>query len=523
MINVIGAGLSGISAAITIAKCGKKCNLFSVQPSERAQSVLAEGGINAALDNMGEGDTVEEHFLDTMKGGVFLEDEQTIKDFTAAAPNIVMKLKALGVPFHLNGDKIAQRNFGGQKKKRTAFSKSSTGKVIMTALIDEARKYEDKGLIARFSHHEVIDLSISGGAFCGVTVRDIYTGKTAEFFGATILCVGGMNGIFPEVTTGTTQNNGNVQSIAFSKGVEFSDLEFIQFHPTTIAVADKRMLVSEAARGEGGRLFTVKNGKPWYFMEEKYPVLKNLMPRDVVSRECYLAMHDGQTDGKVYLDLTGLPEEVKRDKLSDLFEEITAYKSINPSVTPVPVEPGIHYFMGGISVDQGHRTNVKGLYAAGECASIYHGANRLGGNSMLGAIYGGTVAAKTAVDENYECAATDSGSHELPFGYAERADGSPSFNKKLRDILFDGLGIIRDEKGLISSLEKVEKLILETKNETEMARATLGKAMILSAIERKESRGAHYRADFPEQSEEYKAKSTAVFSGGEIVIKFKKA
>ena len=338
---IIGAGLAGLSASVTLAEHGIPCDLISLQNSERAQSVLAEGGINA---NMTDTD-------------------------------------------------IMLRNFGGQKKKRTAYARSSTGKIIMTAVIDEVRKHEASGLIHRYSHHEFIRLLLDDAVCTGVRIKDTYTGKITDFKGMVLLCSGGMNGIFPGMTTGTTQNSGDVTATVFRQGVKLGNLEMLQYHPTTIGISGKRCLVTEAARGEGGRLYINRNGEKWYFMEEKYPELKNLMPRDVVAREMYFVRREH--GGSVYLDMTGLSPETWQKKLSDLREEIIHYLSLDPKTDPIPVKEGIHYFMGGIDTDESHQTNIKNLYAAGECTCQYHGANRLGGNSMLGALYGGRKSAET--------------------------------------------------------------------------------------------------------------------------------
>ena len=268
-INIIGAGLAGLSAAVTLAKGGRHCRLISLQPSERAQSVLAEGGINAALDVMGEGDKPEYHFEDTMRGGVYLADEEAVRRLTEGAPDIVRWLAGLGVPFNMKDGRLIQRNFGGQKKKRTAYAKSSTGKMIMSALIDEARKYEAGGLIERFSHHGFLGCDIAEGVCRGAVVFDRYTGVQTAFPGRVIMCCGGLAGLFPRMTTGTTQNSGYAAAVLFEQGVSFGDLEMLQYHPTTIGIPDKRCLVTEAARGEGGRLYIERGGEKWYFMEEK--------------------------------------------------------------------------------------------------------------------------------------------------------------------------------------------------------------------------------------------------------------
>ena len=512
MVTIVGAGLSGLSAAITLARKGIGSFLISSQPSERAQSVLAEGGINAALNTMGEDDSPKEHFADTLRGGCYLQSEEEVRTLTEAAPGIVEELVRLGVPFNAKDGKVTLRNFGGQKKKRTAYAKSSTGKMIMTGLIDEARKYEAAGLIKRFPNHELEGITVEEGKLRSITVRDSHTGKALCFSGSCIFCVGGLNGFFEGMTTGTTQNTGNAAALAFAAGAEFSGLEMIQFHPTTVQIGDKRMLISEAARGEGGRLYSRRNGKPWYYMEEKYPQLGNLMPRDVVSRESTLVQQEPGCEGGIFLDLTGLSGAVWKEKLSDLRAEIMDYLNLDPAKEPVPVAPGIHYFMGGLRVDRDHQTSIRGLYAAGECACRYHGANRLGGNSMLGAICGGKVAAQAAEPGSASVKETEAA---LPEG------SSSAVRAKLRDILFAGLGILRTPEGMQKTADEVRKLAEEQKPGTvDHARAMLGLAMVECALERKESRGAHYRTDYPASDENWRKTSVAALKDGAVTVRF---
>ena len=517
MINIIGTGLAGSSAAVTLAGAGIKCRLISAQHSERAQSVLAEGGINAALDTMGEGDTRELHFEETMKGGCFLADPNAVRALTQGAPDIVRELRRIGVPFNLNEDgSMMLRSFGGQKKKRTAFAKSSTGKMIMTSLTDEVRKYEARGLVSRFPHHTFVRVLTDGDGKCaGVRVRDSYTGRLYDMPGKVIMCCGGLSGFFPGMTTGTVTNNGMAAALLFMQGVRTANLEMIQYHPTTMGIPGKRCLVSEAARGEGGRLFSEKDGKRCYFMEERYPVMKNLMPRDVVSREMYREMRDGR---ETFLDMTGLPESVWEGKLSDLREEIMHYFPVDPKRDPVPVQPGIHYFMGGIYVDARHETSMPGMYAAGEFACQYHGANRLGGNSMLGAVFGGMTAAKN-ISEN--AGSADGNTREItefsgeePFG----CEASPSFMRGIGGILYGSLGIVRDEDTLRGAIDELDRL--SGTNAAEDAAKQLARAMLMSAAERRESRGAHFRADFPETLEEYRKTTVSEYRNGAVRITF---
>ncbi len=492
-ISIIGAGLAGLSAALTLAEQGVACNLISAQASERAQSVMAEGGINACLDTMGENDSIENHFDDTMRGGVFLADPNAVWGLCRNAPAIVKRFYDLGVPFPVNEKGIVQRSFGGQKKKRTAFVKSSTGKMLMTSLIDEVRKYEARGLVTRLPHHRVQALHIQNDICSGVTVTDSFTDKSVPLPGSVILACGGMNGLFEGMTTGTTQNTAELAALCLENGVELANLEFIQYHPTTVGISGKRLLISEAARGEGGRLFVERNGKPWYFMEEKYPELKNLMPRDVVSAEMVTVVHLPDCGNQVYLDMTGIQKDVWKTRLSDLREQIMHYLDIDPVKQPVPVSPGIHYFMGGIWVDEAHRTSVKHLYAAGECACQYHGANRLGGNSLLGAVYGGKTAAQTALNEGKE--AGDAPALKTTEPYFE---ATPRFRASVSQILTRYLPILRNETELKQALHELDLLEKTAQNPADVRLLHLAQAVAGCALFRKESRGSHRRTDYPE-------------------------
>ena len=591
-VNIVGAGLAGLSAALTLAKQHQPCRLISVQASERAQSVLAEGGINGALNNMGEGDSILLHEEDTCLAGCQIADEEAVRGLTGHAPAIIQMLADLGVPFNRQDGKILQRSFGGQRKKRTAFAKSSTGKMIMHALIDEVRKYEVLGLIRRYPHHLFEDLVIrevileqaqsrnpehlhqeqgsipeyprqvqgsiseyprqeQGGELkekvcCGLLIRDVYTGEEMRFAGPVLMACGGMNGLFPSRTTGTLINSGNAAARLFARGGRFSNLEMIQYHPTTIAIAGKRLLISEAARGEGGRLFVRRAGDPWYFMEEKYPEFGNLMPRDVVSREMYFVTHESYCEPQVYLDMRGISKEVFQKRLSDLRAELLHYGKPDPEREPIPVEQGIHYFMGGIDVDVFHQTNLRFLYAAGECCSQYHGANRLGGNSMLGALYGGQVSAETILKEGEssfqyapeavaflraheesasrptESAAKDDTSSTDPEG-SRYEEETPQITAKMASLLYESLGIIREEKSMRRALEGLSLLLQEEGlTETDRNRIMLGEAILRSALFRKESRGAHFRSDFPDRDEAFCGLVTAIKKDGKIEIDIRK-
>ena len=538
-VNIVGAGLAGLAAALTLSEAGIPSRLISVQTSERAQSNLAEGGINACLNVMGEDDHPLEHYEDTMKGGCDLADPNMAAGLCLAAPGIIRELIGYGVPFQRENGKLVQRSFGGQKKKRTTYVKSSTGKMITASMIDAVRRYECEGLVERFPHHELRQLLISEGTCAGVLVHDNYRGEDLCLAGTVILAMGGMNGMFSGQTTGSTANTGNAAAVLFAQGVKMANLEMIQYHPTTVKIAGKRMLISEAARGEGGRLFYYGDDPDLpagerskvRFMEDKYGERGNLMPRDVVSREMAVCGRP------VYLDLTGLPEAVWEKKLSDLREEIIHYLAIDPKSEPVPVAPGIHFFMGGILIDESHRSSIPGLYAAGECACGYHGANRLGGNSLLAAIYGGKTAARTAAEDRSKETDDKSADKEkkgtsdqwrvcCPNEIGDRS--SAAIDDHVSRILLRSLPILRNEKDLLEGLTEVRNLKRQMKEENSECMSTLSycrillaEAILMSAAARRESRGAHYIREYPERSEAFRRTTVASCDQDSVETEFR--
>ena len=266
----------------------------------------------------------------------------------------------------------------------------------------------------------------------------------------------------------------------------------------------KHLLITEAVRGESGRLFALQDGKPFYFMEEKYPELGNLMPRDVIAREEWMLLQQGK---QIWLDMRHLDKNIQQTKLRGVLNDCSQFLSLDPTKKPIPVVPGIHYFMGGIWVDRQHRTTMRGLYASGECACQYHGANRLGGNSLLGAIYGGQIAAETACREtvsspNMPCA-EESLLPEL----------SPDAQMQMNRILLNALGVVRDAQTLEAGIQEIRKL--------SGTLPLLGCAMLESALARKESRGAHWRADYPQRNDAVYCKTTvAHWNGQHIAISF---
>ena len=524
---IIGSGAAGLSAALEFAKNGTRSILISDMPSERSQSVMAEGGINAAMDT--QRDCPELHAEETMKAGRYIADSKAVHQMTEEAPKIIKDLFESGMAFTLNENKKPDvRAFGGQSVKRTFFAASNTGKQLMYVLIDQVRRYEAEGLIERLTGWEFLKLLCDEKQAYGCILTHKVTQQEKILYGKVVIASGGLNGMFGNAT-GSVRNTGAVTANLFTSGVRFSNGEFIQYHPTTVKLHAKNMLITEAVRGEGGRLYVLENGKPFYFMEEKYPELGNLMPRDVISKEEWLLMQQGK---QIYLDMRHLDQTTTNVKLKGVIEDCQNFLGLDPRKEPIPVMPGIHYFMGGIWVDTNHRTSMRNLYAAGECACQYHGANRLGGNSLLGALYGGKIAARSAMEdteiiETPEFISTENHAEErVEGGYTENL-------QKLQDILRNGLEIIRSEERLNDAQKKLDTLlkkientydITATKSENQSLRecGILGKAMILCAKARKESRGAHQRSDYPSEREEYKKQTIAQLVNGVIEIHFEK-
>jgi succinate dehydrogenase / fumarate reductase flavoprotein subunit len=493
-IIVVGAGMAGMTAAIR-ASDNAHIDLISPDYSERSQSVMAMGGINAALDTKGQEDSTEQHFADTMHGGCEINDVEAVSRLTGDAPKIVDWLSEIGTSFTRdeNGN-IDLRYFGGQKKQRTAYAGARTGKQIVTALINQCRKREVEGSITRHVGWRFVALIFTDKRECvGVVCVNENTGEVKSFIGdAVIIATGGFNALFGK-TVGSTQNDGYVTAKLLTQGVQLANLEMIQYHPTTVMTPNKRMLITEAARGEGGKLYVLRDDEKWYFMQEWYPELAELMPRDVVSRSIYMASDNGERE--VYLDITHLDEDTIKVKLDEVYDVCTRYLNLNPIEEPIPVFPGIHYFMGGIRTDANHKTNIKGLYAAGECSCQYHGANRLGGNSLLGAIHGGWIAAENAILEK-------------PTGKIVQEEMSlPTQNdRRVAKIMNSSMSIFRDEEKLSFGLNQLNEM-------DETPAIILAKACIMSALERKESRGAHQRTDYPQSSSEFKKSSNVIYDG----------
>lgn len=516
-ILIIGSGIAGMSCALSCAGKGMHVILASPFPSERSQSVMAAGGINAVVASNKEGDSVGSHIEDTLKGGAYLAGKEAVRGLCEAGEGIIDYLEQIGTVFSLddNGRPFC-RAFGGQSHRRTYYCGASTGKQIVTALNMEVRRFENQGLIERklgVCFHSAL---IRDGVCYGAILYSEATNRLENVYAdALVMATGGQNTLFGK-TTGSTQCDGYAAGRLFEQGVMLKNLEFIQYHPTTMETAQKRMLISEAVRGEGGRLFYNEVEERIYFMEDKYGPNGNLQTRDVVSREIYAAGRD------VYLDISFIGSKSISARLPEVQELCLKYRGIDIKREPIPVTPSVHFFMGGLAVKNNHETNIRNLLAVGECASIYHGANRLGGNSLLAAIYGGQVAARTLEDlkEGKEHPVFD---EELK-AQQEKLDkmsgsGSSFAYTNIRDLLAnvmqENLGIVRSEESLKAGLQQIDYYlsiadrvkyddsVLMYFNYSLPAILKLGRAVITCALSRKESRGAHYRGDYTEKNDKF--------------------
>ena len=515
---IIGSGISGLSCAVRCAELGLHVSLASPYPSERSQSVMAAGGINAVTPEHEQGDSVACHIEDTLKGGGSLAGRKAVAALCGRAGEIIRYLESIGTVFSVDGEgRPARRAFGGQSCKRTYYCGAATGKQIVSALVMEARRYEAAGLIRRRLRSSFYSALIADGRCCGALLYDEAAGGLeAVYADAVVMATGGQNALFGK-TTGSTQCDGYAAGRLFLQGVELKNLEFIQYHPTTIETPQKRMLITEAARGEGGRLFYEKDGRRVYFMEEKYGTRGNLMTRDVVSREIDAAGYP------VFLDVSFLDRRVIDERLSEVRDLCAKYRGIDIHTSPIPVEPSVHFFMGGIAVRLNHETNIRNLFAVGECASIYHGANRLGGNSLLAAIYGGNTAAEEIAGRPAGGPHPDFGPElALERGLLEKARNtdSPFPVMYIRDMLAGTmrkrLGIVRNEENLMQGMKDVDYYIsiagrinydasvLPYANYSLPGILALARATLECALARRESRGAHYRSDYPDTDENFR-------------------
>jgi succinate dehydrogenase / fumarate reductase, flavoprotein subunit len=556
-IIVIGGGLAGLSAVIKIAEMGGEVDLFSIVPVKRSHSVCAQGGINAAKNLKGEGDSTWQHLDDTVYGGDFLANQTPVKNMCDAAPGIIDLLDRMGVPFNRTPEGLLDfRRFGGTLMHRTAFAGATTGQQLLYALDEQVRRYESEGKVKKFEHWEFLSAVLDSNKVCrGICAMDLRSMEVRTFpADAIIIATGGIGAIFGK-STNSVVCTGSAQSALYQQGCYYANGEFIQVHPTSIPGEDKLRLMSESARGEGGRVWVPKTPgdkrdalsipekERWYFLEEWYPKYGNLVPRDVATRAIFKVVyeHNLGIDGKpmVYLDLTHIDSATLDRKLEGILEIYEKFVGDDPRKVPMKIFPGMHYTMGGLWVDFNQATNIAGIYAAGECEYQYHGANRLGANSLVSCIYGGFTAGPNAVRYARNLAAAPSNAHFEAERKKQEENNSTLMSsdgkenpfglwRELGELMTKDCTVIRYNKNLkatdaklVELLERFQHVNLSDKSQwanTSVIFARqlynmlqLSRVIAQGAGMRDESRGAHYKPDFPDRDDKNWLKTTKAY------------
>src|SRR4051794_25414034 len=429
---IVGGGLAGLAAAMKLAELGIDVDLMSLVPVKRSHSVCAQGGINSVNDATRQaGDNEWLHFDDTVYGGDFLQHQPPVKEMTDWAPKIIDLMDRLGVPFNRTPEGFRdQRRFGGTLFKRTAFAGATTGQQLLYALDDQVRRWSVEGKVKLYETWDYLGPVLDDNGVCrGVIGQDLVTMEIRAFPADAVVIASGGCGLIYGRSTMSMVCTGAAASRTFQAGAKFGNAEFIQVHPTAIPGADKLRLMSESARGEGGRVWvprkpqdprepkSIPESERYYFLEERYPKYGNLVPRDIATREIFnVCTYEGLSVEKdrmcVYLDVTHIPRAILDQKLGGILEIYEKFQGVDPREVPMKIFPAVHYSMGGLWVDyertasgglvpgspKNQQTNIPNLYAIGECDYQYHGANRLGANSLLSCIFSGLITAPGIVN-----------------------------------------------------------------------------------------------------------------------------
>jgi len=546
---IVGAGLAGLRAAVELADTVDVAVITKVYPT-RSHSGAAQGGIAAVLKNADPEDSIESHMFDTVKGSDYLGDQDAIEILVNEAPENIYELEHMGCPFSRFPDgKLAQRPFGGHSHPRAVFAADVTGHAILHTLYEQCVKKK----VRFYSEYYMISIFVRDGIMRGLMAYDLKSGRIEIFNTKAVLFATGGYGRAFKITSNAHANAGDGLSVALKAGLQIEDMEFVQFHPT--GLYKHGILLSEACRGEGAYLL---NDLGERFMERYAPKMMELAPRDVVSRSIQQEIDEGRGIGKkdyVYLDLRHLGAERILERLPQVYEIARDYLGVDATKEPVPIQPTAHYSMGGIPTDIYGRVIfgvdkkvIKGFYAAGECACVsVHGANRLGTNSLLEAVVFGRRAARTIKEDLSKLKR-----EPIPKEDIEREkkhveglfDGDSKENvaeikSQLQETMTKKCGVFRTERELKEALEKIRELQKKFKNVRVRDKGSIfntdfvdvletshlldfSEVIVLGALERKESRGAHYRKDYPKRDDENWLKHTlARRVDGEIKLEYK--
>nr|WP_276519229.1 succinate dehydrogenase flavoprotein subunit [Corallococcus exiguus] len=558
--TVVGGGLAGLMTTIKLAEAGHQVDVLSLVPVKRSHSVCAQGGINGAVNTKGEGDHPDIHVKDTLRGGDFLAEQVSVKGMCYAAPGIIYLLDRMGVTFNRTPEGLLDfRRFGGTLHNRTAFAGATTGQQLLYALDEQVRRYEAEGKVTKYEYWEWLGtVKDESGRCIGSVAMDLRTMEIRTFPAEAVCLATGGPGIVFGRSTNSIINTGTAAGRAYMEGALYANGEFIQVHPTSIPGEDKLRLMSESVRGEGGRVWVprkkgdtrnprdIAESERWYFLEEKYPKYKNLVPRDVATREIFMVCRDlglglGGRDG-VYLDVTHIPAKTLDAKIKGVMEIYEKFVGDDPRHTPMVIFPGMHYSMGGLHVSfeadsrtqtpldgspVNQSTRIPGLYAAGEADSAFHGANRLGANSLLSCIYSGMIGGPAMVSfaKNQETSAAampekyfaDAKKYwQDRFATIKAMNGQENpyqIAKELGEVMTENCTVVRYNDRLKKTIERVRELkqrwnnvnVLDTGVVANRALSytnqvwnmlELGEVIATSALLRDESRGAHYKPDF---------------------------
>ncbi|MGR3973924.1 MAG: succinate dehydrogenase flavoprotein subunit [Candidatus Rhabdochlamydia sp.] len=570
---VVGGGLAGLSAAMRLAENGCHVKLFSVTKVKRSHSVCAQGGINGAMNLKGEDDSPLIHAYDTIKGGDFLADQPPVLEMCLAAPGIIRMMDRLGCPFNRTKEgNLDFRRFGGTLYHRTAFCGASTGQQLLYALDEQVRRYETGGKIEKFENHEFMRLiQDDHGLARGVVVMNLITMKFESFRGDAVVCATGGPGLIFKKSTNSTFCTGAANGRLFMQGMTYANGEFIQIHPTAIPGEDKLRLMSESLRGEGGRVWVFgdssktlmaptgemmrcgNSGEPWYFLEEMYPGYGNLIARDVAAREilrvCELGLGiDG--GNQVYLDMSHLPQETLH-KVESVLEIYQKFTGEDPKKVPMKIYPAVHYSMGGAwadfpaadDLDREVRfrqmTNLLGCFVAGESEFHYHGANRLGANSLVACIFAGltvgneipryletvTRPCHDLASSVYEEAVFIEEKKQQKLLSSQGKENVHHLHDEMANWMVQHMTVKRNNKDLQRTVdqlkeirERISLISLDDKgshmNQTLTfaqqlpAMLELALAMTKGALARNESRGAHFKPEYPHRDDQNWLKTT---------------
>jgi succinate dehydrogenase / fumarate reductase flavoprotein subunit len=536
---VVGGGLAGLMTTIRIAERGHPVELFSLVRVSRSHSVCAQGGINGAVNTKGEGDSPWVHLDDTVYGGDFLAHQPPVKEMTEAAPEIIYLYDRMGVMFNRTPEGLLDfRRFGGTKVHRTAYAGATTGQQLMYALDQQVRRYEDQELVTKHEGWEFLGAVRDGaGTARGIVAMDLASLEIRAFRGdATMVATGGPGVVFGK-STNSIINTGAANANLYRQGAKYANGEMVQIHPTAIPGRDKRRLISESVRGEGGRVWVPRDGKPWYFLEEWYPAYGNLVPRDIAAQAVYKVVYDMGlgVDGEeaVYLDVTHLDPEYLDVKLGGVLEIYEKFMGEDPRQVPMKVFPAVHYSMGGMWVDYDLMTSIPGIFSGGEANYEYHGANRLGANALVSCTFDGMkggpkmmdyvagldVLATEQPESIYEAAVAGQGERLAGVLALQGGDENPyALHRELGDWMTRYCTVVRKEENLRQTDAKIRELeerwtridlpdtggwvnqsVVFTRQLQDMF--GLARVIVQGAIARKESRGVHLRPDFPDRDD----------------------